>query len=144
MEHIAQTFEHIVLKADPWELIDLNPSWHIATIKEFDVYTDRAEAIAAIKAVYPDFEPPEWDAPQVPDTVTMRQGRLALLAAGYLDSVTAAIDSIPDPEQKQAAKIEWEYATVIDRNSVLTKTIQHVIGMTDGEVDALFIKAATL
>ena len=63
MEHIAKTFEHIVLKVEPWELIDLAPSWHIATIQPFDIYTDRDEAINAIKKEYPDFEPPEWEQP---------------------------------------------------------------------------------
>ena len=60
-DHITQTIEHIVLKADPWQLLDLMPKQHLATNHAFDVYTDREQAISAIKAQYPEYEPPEWD-----------------------------------------------------------------------------------
>jgi hypothetical protein len=144
MEHVAQTYEHIVLKADPWELIDLAPTWHIATLKDFDVYLDREEAIAAIKAQYPDFEPTEWEAPVVPESVSMRQGRLALLQAGLLDQVDAAIASIPDAGQRRAAEIEWEYATMLERTNPLVAAIAHQVGMTDAQMDQLFLQASTL
>ena len=55
----------------------------------------------------------------VPASVTPRQARLALLQIGKLDAVSAALAAIPDPAQRTAAQIEWEYATVIERNSLL-------------------------
>ena len=39
-------------------------------------------------------------------SVTMRQARLALLGAGLLDDVDAAIAAISDPVQRKAAEIE--------------------------------------
>jgi hypothetical protein len=61
MEYIASTVEHIVLKGATWSLLDLLPGSHLATSTPFDVYTDRAEAIAAMLAHDPSFEPEEWD-----------------------------------------------------------------------------------
>ena len=43
--------------------------------------------------------------PVVPTVVTQRQARLALLGAGLLDAVDAAIDAIPDPATRAAARI---------------------------------------
>lgn len=43
------------------------------------------------------------DPPAVPEEVTMRQARLALLAAGKLNDVQAAIDAIADASAKAAA-----------------------------------------
>lgn len=44
----------------------------------------------------------------VPEKVTMRQAKLALLQADLYDQVIQAIDLIEDPMQKQTFKIEWE------------------------------------
>ena len=59
----------------------------------------------------------------VPTSVTPRQARLALLQIGKLDAVSAALTAIPDPARRTAAQIEWEYATVIERNSPLVTSL---------------------
>jgi hypothetical protein len=79
----------------------------------------------------------------VPDSVTMRQARLALLQAGLLSSVDAAIDGLPEPD-RSAAKIEWEYAAVVQRASGLVPAMGAALGMTEAQIDDLFILAATL
>jgi hypothetical protein len=79
----------------------------------------------------------------VPQQVTMRQARLALLQAGLLSSVDAAIDGLPEPD-RSAAKIEWEYAAVVQRASGLVPAMGAALGMTEAQIDALFILAATL
>ena len=79
----------------------------------------------------------------VPSSVTMRQARLALLGAGLLASVDAAIDSLPSP-QKEAARIEWEYATEVQRSSGLVPMMVVALGLDDAALDALFIGAAAL
>ena len=86
---------------------------------------------------------PEPAPPAVPPSVTMRQARLALLGAGLLASVDAAIDSLPRP-QKEAAKIEWEYATEVQRSSGLVPMMVVALGLDDAALDALFIGAAAL
>ena len=79
----------------------------------------------------------------VPPAVTMRQARLALLGAGLLAGVDAAIDGLPSP-QKEAARIEWEYATEVQRSSGLVPMMEVALGLDDAALDALFIEAAAL
>lgn len=76
----------------------------------------------------------------VPEAVTQRQARLALLSAGLLAGVQPAIDNLPSP-QKEAAQIEWDYASIIKRDSPLIDSIGGALGLTEGQIDALFIAA---
>ncbi len=82
--------------------------------------------------------------PPVPQSVTVRQARLALLRAGLLDAVDAAIAAIPDPVQRTAAQIEWEYATVIERNSPLVTSLAAGLGLTAADIEALFEAASRI
>lgn len=75
----------------------------------------------------------------VPEVVSMRQARLALLAASLLDDVEAAIAAAP-----QAARIEWEYATEVHRDYGLVLTLAPALGLTDQQLDDLFVTAASL
>lgn len=79
----------------------------------------------------------------VPRSVTMRQARMALLKAGKLDAVNAAIAAIPG-EAGQAARIEWEFSSTVERNRDFVSQIAVGINMTDKQLDDLFILAATL
>lgn len=81
--------------------------------------------------------------PPVPQQVTMRQARLALLGAGLLASVNAAIAVLPEPA-KSAALIDWEYSAVVQRDSGLVPAMGTALGMTVAQIDALFVTAATL
>jgi hypothetical protein len=78
-----------------------------------------------------------------PKEVTMRQARLALLQAGLLDKVTAAIAGMPSP-QKQAAEIEWEYSNSLKRAQPLVTQLGTALGMDTSQLDALFLTASTL
>lgn len=80
---------------------------------------------------------------RVPAAVTMRQGRLALLGAGKLALVQAAIDALPEP-QRGAAKIEWEYSNELQRNNPFVITLGAALGLTEDAMDELFIAAAQL
>jgi len=79
----------------------------------------------------------------VPQIVTMRQARLALLEVGLLDQVATKIAALPSP-QKEAAQIEWEYSQEVHRNKELVGVLAPMLGLTDAQIDQLFIKAATL
>ena len=79
----------------------------------------------------------------VPASITMRQARLALLGAGLLDNVDAAIAALPSP-QKEAAKIEWEYSQEVHRHNGFVSVLAPILGMTAEQTDALFIGAANL
>lgn len=81
--------------------------------------------------------------PVVPAIVSMRQARLALLSAGLLANVDAAIAALPSP-QREAAQIDWEYATEVRRASPLIAALGPALGLTDAQIDALFIAAAVI
>ena len=81
--------------------------------------------------------------PVVPARVTMRQARLALHAAGLLQSVEAAIDAMPEPPQT-AARIEWDYASEVHRASEFVGMLGGAIGLDEQALDDLFLKAVEL
>lgn len=82
-------------------------------------------------------------APEVPHEVTMRQARLALLEAGKLSAVEAAIDGLPEPE-RSAARIEWEYSATVRRYQPFVLQLAPALGLDAAGLDALFVKAFTL
>lgn len=79
----------------------------------------------------------------VPDSVTMRQARIALLQAGKLATVNSTIAAMAGA-QGEAARIEWEFSSEVKRNQPLVLALAPVLGMTSGEIDQLFITAAGL
>jgi hypothetical protein len=82
--------------------------------------------------------------PPVPQQVTMRQARLALLGAGLLDQISVAIAAIEDPLQRKAAEIEWEYSQEVQRSNGFVAQIAPALGLDDAALDALFTQAAQL
>lgn len=69
--------------------------------------------------------------------VTPRQARLALHAAGLLDQVNTAVQAAG-----VEAQIEWEYASTVERNSLLVETLVVTLGFTDEQMDELFNAAS--
>lgn len=76
-----------------------------------------------------------------PKEVTMRQARLALLETGKLAAVTAAIAGIPGVAG-DAARIEWEYSSVLKRSQPLVGAMAQVLGLSIAQLDALFLSAS--
>ena len=76
--------------------------------------------------------------------VTMRQARRALLDAGLLDQVDAAIAAIADATERRQAEIDWEYATTVERLWPWVQTLGAALGLSAEALDALFELAATL
>lgn len=79
---------------------------------------------------------------EIPQTVTMRQARLALLSAGLLDSVNTALEGITDETQKRAALIEWEYAATVERDAQWVANLSSMLQLSQEQLDALFLDAA--
>lgn len=75
--------------------------------------------------------------------VTMRQARLALLGAGKLPAVNAAIAAMQGA-QGEAARIEWEYSQEVQRDRGLVSALSSQLGMTEEQLDALFTAAAAI
>lgn len=78
-----------------------------------------------------------------PHSVTMRQARLALLGVGLLDDVETAISAMSEPA-KSAALIEWNVSNDLLRGNPLVAALGPALGLSDAQVDALFIAAAAL
>jgi hypothetical protein len=69
----------------------------------------------------------------VPQSVSQRQARLALLGAGLLTQVQAAVDAADDH-----TKITWEYAADIERTDPLIIAIGAALNLTPVQIDDLF------
>lgn len=90
-----------------------------------------------------DWSPPPVPLPEVPQQVTMRQARLALLGAGLLGAVETAIDGLDEP-QRSAARIEWDYSSAVQRHNGFVEQLAPALGLTEPQLDALFITASGL
>ena len=89
--------------------------------------------------------PVTWDIAvyNIPQSITMRQARLALLVHNKLDAVQIAINSLPSP-QKEQAQIEWEYASDVKITNPLIVQLMSALGFTEVDLDNLFIEASQL
>jgi hypothetical protein len=85
----------------------------------------------------------EGETAPIPQSVTMRQARLALLSYGLLDDVEAVIITMNEPQRSQT-QIEWEYAQTVERDNALVAALGPALGLDDPAIDSLFTLAATL
>ena len=86
----------------------------------------------------------QWAGQPLPLSASAWQdGVLHLRLSGAGAAVDAAIDAMPEP-QKSAARIEWEYAAEVRRDNDFVAGLAPALGMTDAQVDALFVAAAAL
>lgn len=74
----------------------------------------------------------------VPSSITPRQARLKLLEADLLDNLEAVITT------NRAWQIEWEYATEVQRDSPLIAAVAVQAGLTELQIDQMFIEASKL
>ena len=81
--------------------------------------------------------------PKNVSSVTMRQARLALLGAGLLDDVDAAINAMPEP-QRTAARITWDYSSTVERDNEVLVALAASLGLAESDLDNLFTTAASL
>jgi hypothetical protein len=113
-------------------LVDMGGGKYMVIEPDHDLWAD---AIAA----GPDPYRPTPEIDNAEERAAMRcspaQMRLALHRAGLLDRVQAIADS--DKE----ASIVWEYATVILRSSPFISAMADQSGMSDDQIDDLFLAA---
>ncbi len=81
--------------------------------------------------------------PAAPQSVTMRQARLAMLGAGILDDVETAIAAM-EGDEGRAARIDWEYALDVRREWPMINALGSQLGLTELQIDELFIAAAAV
>jgi len=88
---------------------------------------------------YPTPEAPS----RVPSSVTMRQARLVLLERNLLVTVNDSIKAMEGPVGEKA-RIEWEFATRVIRDSELVSIISAILDLNNEQLDDLFITANKL
>ena len=111
-----------------------------------DHHAAYAEELIAVSALERD-EAGEWTATEASPaeiaatlTVTRFQARAALHQAGLLADVEAAVAASDDP----TVKLAWAESIEFPRGSPTIAALAVAIGLTDAEVDALFIAAAAI
>ena len=80
--------------------------------------------------------------PPVPQRVTRRQGRLALLESGKLAEVEGMIAGIEDPVEQMAAQIEYE-ADTWERSNLFLQSMWALVSDPKPPLDDLFTLAAS-
>ena len=77
--------------------------------------------------------------PPIPSTVTRFQALAVLAAGGYLDTVRTYINTL---DQNNVQRLAWENATDWERSSPTLNALAQMLGLTDAQVDDLFIAAS--
>jgi hypothetical protein len=88
---------------------------------------------------------PPLAAPAMP-SITARQLRLALLGLGLTGAqVEAQIAVMPGTTKtREAARIEWEYATSYQRDHQLVAMLGAALNLTEAQITSAWMEAATL
>ena len=99
--------------------------------------------VAAGQLTIQDAPPPA--APAMP-SITARQLRLALLGLGLTGAqVEAQIATMPGTDTtREAARIEWEYATSYQRDHQLVVMLGAALNLTEAQITNAWMEAATL
>lgn len=78
-------------------------------------------------------------------SLSARQFRLGLVSAGVSPNVVATvIAAMPVGAEQDKAQIEWEYAETFQRKHPLIATIGKELGLSDAQIDNLWLAAADL
>lgn len=100
------------------------------------------EELAAIgleRYTAPKQEPVPVDPLTLP--ISRVQFKAVLRIAGLYDAVVAAIDAIDDPATKAVALTKFEDSDRYDRDDPLFAMLAPAIGVTDEQIDALWVQA---
>ena len=79
----------------------------------------------------------------IPAQIGMDQAQLALHDEGLTEAVELAIDALPVGQQKRV-KIEWNTRTTVRRNRGLVSKVLNAAGLSETDIDNLFILANSL
>lgn len=107
--------------------------------------TDKQQILNALSGFNPEYVwAVTYETPPVP-ALTRRQFRLALVTNGYsLTDIEALIAQIEDDTQRQIIQIEWQDATVFERNNSSLFAMAALMGLSSAQIDELWSQALTL
>lgn len=106
--------------------------------------TDKQQILNALSGFNRDYVwAVTYETPPVP-ALTRRQFRLALVTSGYsITDIEALIAQIEDDMQRQIIQVEWQDATVFERNNSSLLTMSSLMGLSSAQIDALWSQALT-
>ena len=112
----------------------------VAFIFEEDGTCNMSMLVSAIElpegAVIEPYVPPS---PPIPTTVTRFQALAVLAAGGYLSTIRAYIATL---DENNIQRLAWENAADWERTSPTLNALAVMLGLTESQVDDLFIAAA--
>lgn len=103
--------------------------------------SDFASVCAAWLDPSNNINPHSSTAPVVPASVSRFQARAALAQAGLLSTVDTYMSGLPADNIQRLA---WQDATEFYRSSATVAAMASMLGLTDEQVDDLFVTAATI
>lgn len=114
------------------------------------------ELIPSDKLIYPLWNGSKWtegateseiiekERSLLPKCVSQRQLRTQLVLNGFdLNDIQIAINELSEPN-KSIAQIAWDYAITFERDSTLLMCLATNLGLTQNEVDTIFLNASKL
>lgn len=78
----------------------------------------------------------DYPMPPVPQEVSMRQAQQALLREGMLDTVEQVV-----AQADRSIQIDWYKGQTVRRDWPALAVVQSLLGMTDRQIDELFVLA---
>lgn len=106
--------------------------------------TDKQQILNALSQFNPDYVwAVTYEKPPL-KPLTRRQFRLALVMNGFaLADIEALINQIEDDMQRQIIQIEWQDATVFERNNSSLFVMAALMGLSSSQIDELWSQALT-
>ena len=80
----------------------------------------------------------------IPESISKRQAKQQLLLEGKLGQVQEVIDSISDETKRMMAQLYWDESTEFERSHPTLVELGAALGLTEAELDMMFIKASKL
>ena len=80
----------------------------------------------------------------IPESISKRQARQQLIIDGLYNNVQQIIDSIEDETQRLLTQVFWEDSNTFERNHPMLIELGAALGLTEAELDIMFIKASKL
>ncbi len=106
-----------------------------------DLGADAAQYEDMIAEVASTYVPPEPQPIPVPQQITRAQGKAVLIMLGRWQAVLDYVASIQDPTQRALADVALNDTLTWERSSPFLNAVANGLGMTDEQLDALFIQA---
>lgn len=110
-----------------------------------DLNCDKGKILNALSQFNPDYVwAVTYEKPPL-KPLTRRQFRLALVMNGFaLADIEALINQIEDDMQRQIIQIEWQDATVFERNNSSLFAMAALMGLSSAQIDELWLQGLTL